>query len=130
MQFMNKETMVTFSVDSYEKRIVKGMVLQSNQMIYRNNADGTGNPGYVYFSRNTVRQMKEKYGYNRSITFQHNEDITGTCILLDSYLEENDIKNTTKWFLSYKVIDNKLWEVIKAKKVVGFSLEALLKIEN
>ena len=129
-QYMNKETFVTFSVDSFEKRIVKGLVLQSNQMIYRNNADAQGNPGYVYFSRNTVRQMKEKYGYNRRITFQHNEDITGSCILLDSFLEEDDSSNVTKWYLSYKVIDDKLWDVIKAKKVIGFSLEALLKIEN
>ena len=130
MQFMNKETMVQFSVSDFEKRIVKGMVLQSNQMIYRNDANGEGTPGYVYFSRNTIRQMKEKYGYNRAITFQHNEDITGNAIMLDSWLEEDDVKKSTKWFVSYKIVSDKLWEVVKAKKVIGFSIEALLKIQG
>lgn len=122
----SKETIVQFKVENFEKRIVKGLVLQSNQMIYRNNVDGEGTPGYVYFSRNTVRQMKDKYGFNRKITFQHQEDRTGDAIMLDSYLEEDE--NTTKWYVSYKIVGDTLWEYVKTKKVIGFSIEALLKI--
>lgn len=125
---LSKETMIQFKVENFEKRIVKGLVLKSNQMIYRNDVDGEGNSGYVYFSRQTVRQMKDKYGYNRKITFQHQEDRTGDAIMLDSYLEEDDKTNETKWFVSYKIIGDSLWEVIKTKKVIGFSLEAILHI--
>ena len=103
------------------KREVKGLVLKSNQMIYRNNIDGNGNPGYVYFSRDTVRKLKEKYGWNRNITFQHLDQITGSAILMDTYLEEDE--KETRWFVKYKILNEKLWNKIKDNSVKGFSIE-------
>ena len=35
-------------------------------------------------------QLKEKYGWNRNMTYQHRDNILGKAILLDSYLEEDD----------------------------------------
>ena len=112
---------------SEPKREVQGLVLKSNQMIYRNDVDGSGNPGYVYFSRDTVRKLKEKYGYNRSISYMHHQDLTGQAILLDSWLEETATE--TQWFLKYKIIGDKLWEQIKNQVVKGFSVEALFSIQ-
>lgn len=115
---------------SEPKREVQGLVLKSNQMIYRHDVDGAGNPGYVYFSRETVRQLKEKYGYNRSISFMHRDDITGQAILMDSWLEEDDKLKQTQWFVKYKIIGDKLWEQIKSNNVKGFSIEALFSINK
>lgn len=111
-----------------EKRIVRGCVLVSGKMIYRNNVDGQNNPGYVFFSRNTVRLAKEKYGWNRSISVQHKDEVTGSAILMNSWLEEDETLNQTKWYCEYKIIGEKLWEYIKAKKVLGFSVEALFSM--
>jgi hypothetical protein len=116
---------VTLQLSDELKREVSGPVLISNKMIYRHNVDGFNNPGYVFFSRETVRKAKEKYGFNRSISVQHKENITGSAILLDSWLVEDEKTNTTKWFCKYKIIGEQLWNYIQNKKVLGFSIEAL-----
>lgn len=126
--FMQDEHFVEMKMASEEKHEIEGLVLRSNQMIYRNDVDGSGNPGYVYFSRETVRKLKEKYGWNRNMTFQHRENILGKAILMDSYLEEDEKLKETRWFLKYKIIDNKLWELVKNKVVKGFSLEGIFKM--
>lgn len=128
--FQQAEHFVKFDFVSEEKREVVGLVLKSNQTIIRRDVDGFGNPGYVYFSRDTVRKLQKKYGYNRSVTFQHQEDITGTSIMLDSWIEENDAMNETKWFVKYKIVSDKLWKMIKDKKVKGFSIESLFIRDN
>jgi hypothetical protein len=123
--FQNADHFVKFSFISEEKREVVGLVLKSNQMIIRKDVDGLGNAGYVYFSRDTVRKLQKKYGYNRSVTFQHQEEITGTVIMLDSWIVELDAMNETQWFVKYKVVNDKLWKMIKDKKVKGYSIESL-----
>ena len=110
---------------SEDKREVQGLVLKSNQMIFRTDVDGTGNPGYVYFSRATVRQLRDKYGYNRSISYMHRDDCTGQAILMESWIVENDAMNETQWFVKYKIIGDKLWQMIKSKTVKGFSIESI-----
>ena len=119
----NFSSEVNFEIENAEKQEISGMALVSNKMIYRTNINGTGQDGYVYFSRDTVRKLKDKYGYNRTVTLNHEDNITGTLILLDSWLVEDE---QTKWFLKYKVISKKLWDLIKEKKVVGFSIEVLV----
>lgn len=119
---------VEFNVSNKEKREIEGLVLQSGQFIYRNDLDG--DPGYVFFTRKTVRQLQEKYGYNRNLTIQHQSDITGTAILLDSKLEEDEENNQTRWYLKYKIIDDSLWEAIKFGVIKGFSLEGLFSYKE
>jgi len=114
---------INFAIESIEKQEVVGCVLKSGQLIYRNNADSQGNSGYVWFSRQTIRDIKEKYGYNRNITYMHEKNVTGNAVLLDSWLEEDD--TTTKWMLRYKIVGPTLWEHIKARKVMGFSIESI-----
>lgn len=123
---------VQFAVD-VEKKEIAGAALIPGKMIYRNSIPGWGEPGYVYVSKSTIKALKEKYGFNRSLTIQHQDDVTGKAILLDSWIypekPENygiDVPDGT-WFLKFKIIDNKLWEVIKERKVVGFSIEAMLQ---
>lgn len=128
---------IFLKVSNAEKHEISGVALRSGQFIYRNNIDNQGE-GYCYFSRDTIRKIKQKYGYNRTITLEHSlnpelnevwENATGTCILLDSWLVEDEEKNMTEWFLKYKVVDDKLWELIKNETLVGFSVEAIFKIK-
>lgn len=120
---LEKNFNVEFSISNEEKREVVGVVLKSNQMIYRHDM-GKG-PGYVWFSRETIRQMMKKFGYNRNITFQHVQNRVGSVILMKSWLEEDD--NETRWLVKYKVIDNNLWDQIKKGIVRGFSIEATFR---
>jgi len=126
MNFKNQNNLrddlkIEFKVSNKEKREIEGLVLQSGQFIYRK--DINGKEGYVYCSRETIRKLKEKYGFNRTITIQHEEDMTGSAILLDSWLNEDD--EQTKWFLRFKIINDKLWELIKVGDLRGFSIEAI-----
>lgn len=116
-----------FSNIDVEKKEVVGLALKSGQLIYRN--DINGEPGYIYFSRDTIRRIHKKYGYNRSISLNHNEDATGQVILLASYIEENSDKNETRWSVRYKVLNDKLWELIKSNEVRGFSVEIEVKLK-
>ena len=84
----------------------------------------------MFFSRETIRKIKEKYGFNRTITIEHAGDITGNAILLDSWLVEDEEKGQTEWYLKYKILNDKLWEVIKDEMVTGFSVEALFTFKK
>lgn len=111
-----------FDISSQEKHEVEGVVMTSGKFIYRNDV-GDGSDGYVYFSRDVVRKLKESYGFNRTITIEHMSNITGTAILLDSWLVEDDDNNITQWFTKYKIINDELWKAIKAGAIKGFSIE-------
>ena len=125
---MEEESYFTFNIENEEKRQVQGLALKSNQFIFRKNADGKGNPGHVYFSRDTIRQLHKKFGFNRSISFKHREDITGNAILLDSWLVEDEKNIETSWYLKYQIIGEPLWAQVKSGNVRGFSIEAIMKM--
>lgn len=117
---INNSFDVEFSIEEQEeKREVFGCVLQSNKMIYRKDI-GNG-PGYVWFSRDTIRKIYQKYGYSKNVTFQHIQNKPNSVIMMKSWLQESD--DDTSWFVKYKIIDNNLWEQIKKGIVRGFSLE-------
>ena len=122
---VDENSYFSFSIENEEKRQVQGLALKSNQFIFRKNADGKGNPGHVYFSRDTIRKLNKKFGFNRSISFKHREDITGNAILLDSWLVEDEKNIETSWYLKYQIIGEPLWAQVKSGNVRGFSVEAI-----
>jgi hypothetical protein len=115
---------VEFKIEDEEKHEIIGTVLVSGKMIYRHNI-GDGTPGYVWFSKDTVRNAFKKFGYNRKVTFQHVQDRTGSLIMMKAWLDET--KEDIRWKVKYKVIDNNLWKMIKEGVVKGFSLEGAFK---
>jgi len=122
------EIFFEFSEQNDEKHEVKGIALVSGKLIYRNNADGKGNSGYVYFSRQTVRILAQRFGKSNNVTLQHDKDITGACTLLSSEVIEDDVKNESVWLLHYKVADEGLWNQIKKHEVTGLSIEAVFPL--
>lgn len=125
-----EETFFMFEVANQEKKQVKGLVLRSHQMIYRPNADGQGNPGYNYMTTETIKRLKDRYGYNRTITFKHQENITGQAILLDSWLEDTCEEGCVGWYMKYQIVGEKLWAQITSGQVKGFSVEMIMQIKN
>lgn len=124
---------VNLSITDNEQRIVKGAAMIPNILIYRR--DEQNKPYYIYFKKETIKKLKEKYGFNRTITIQHMDDITGNAILLNSWIYPNekndncglnDMKDGT-WCVEYKILSDKLWDVIKKKNVKGFSVEIVVK---
>jgi len=135
-QSSDKQTDIQFKVNK-ERREIAGPALIPNMMIYRKEIGDTRQDGYVWLSAKTIKAIKEQYGYNRTLTIEHEADITGRAILLDSWIypEENDEHYDIEvpegtWFLRYKIIDNQLWEVIKDRDILGFSIEGMFNLKD
>ena len=125
-----------FSIQNEEKRIITGAVMIPNMLIFRNAIPPVyPQDFYVYFSKDTIKKLKDRYGFTKKITYQHQENANDNdLILLDSWIypyEKDDncgIKNLKEgsWCMKYKVISSKLWNVIKMGKLKCFSVEAQL----
>jgi len=131
-----EQTQIQFKVNK-EKREIAGPALIPNLMIYRGDVGNTGQDGYVWLSKKTIKQIKEQYGFNRTLTIQHETNITGRAILLDSWIYPDEKEETFgvevpegSWFLRYKIIDEKLWEVIKDRDILGFSIEGMFNLKE
>jgi len=122
-----------------EKQIVTSVVMLANTPIYRNDdgyefmlvftAEAIEKMAYDYFSKN---------GFNK-ISINHDGSvIEGSAILLESYFVDDNKRAPEKfgvlpkgtWVVSYKVVDKKIWDMIKNKKLRGFSIEVLADLKK
>jgi len=122
-----------------EKQIVTSVVMLANTPIYRND------DGYEYmlvFTAEAIEKMAYDYfsknGFNK-ISINHDGSvIEGSAILLESYFVDDNKKAPEKfgvlpkgtWIVSYKVVDEKIWDMIKNKKLRGFSIEVLADLKK
>lgn len=126
-----------FQIQNNEKRLISGPVMIPNKLMFRKGRNGEEDY-YVYFDKQTIKKFKEKFGWNRSITFQHKDEITGTSILMDSWLFGDEKDNDCgigglkqgSWCMTYKVVSEKLWNYIKSGEVKGFSVEILVSVDS
>ena len=135
--FFNKRQVLDFYDD--EKQIVTSVVMLANTPIYRND------DGYEYklvFTPEAIKKMAFDYfsknNFNK-ISIEHNgETLEGSAILLESYFVDDNKKAPEKfgvlpkgtWIVSYKVVDEKIWDMIKNKKLRGFSIEVLADLKK
>ena len=136
--FFNRKKQVLNFYDD-EQQIVTSVVMLANTPIYRND------DGYEYklvFTPEAIKKMAFDYfsknGFNK-ISIEHDgKEIEGAAILLESYFVDN-IKSVPQkfgkipegsWIMSYKVIDKKIWNMIKDKKLRGFSIEVLADLKK
>ncbi len=122
-----------------EKQMVTSVVMLANTPIYRND------DGYEYmlvFTAEAIEKMAYDYfsknGFNK-ISINHDGSvIEGSAILLESYFVDDNKKAPEKfgvlpkgtWIVSYKVVDKKIWNMIKDKKLRGFSIEVLADLKK
>lgn len=122
-----------------EKQIVTSVVMLANTPIYRND------DGYEYmlvFTAEAIEKMAYDYfsknGFNK-ISINHDGSvIEGSAILLESYFIDDYKRAPEKfgtlpkgtWIVSYKVVDKKIWDMIKSKKLRGFSIEVLADLKK
>ena len=122
-----------------EKQIVTSVVMLANTPIYRND---DGYEFMLVFTSEAIEKMAYDYfsknGFNK-ISINHDGSvIEGSAILLESYFVDDNKKAPEKfgvlpkgtWVVSYKVIDKKIWDMIKNKKLRGFSIEVLADLKK
>ena len=136
--FFNRKKQVLNFYDD-EQQIVTSVVMLANTPIYRND------DGYEYklvFTPEAIKKMAFDYfsknNFNK-ISIEHNgETLEGSAILLESYFVDDNKKAPKKfgvlpkgtWIVSYKVVDKKIWDMIKNKKLRGFSIEVLADLKK
>jgi hypothetical protein len=131
---------MTFAVASEDKMIIVGAAMIPNKMIHR--YDMFGNKYYVYFSKDSIRKMANRFLKQKrtdETSIEHNGIKLGSdkVYVIESWISEDPIKDKSAnygfelpagtWFVQMKVEDPKVWELVKQNNLSGFSVEGLFK---
>jgi len=117
-----------------DKRLVIGLALVPNKLIYRRNRGFEYN---ITFSEQTVRKASEKYLKSLKLhntTVAHETEIDGV-FLTESWIVEDPKNDKTNvygldapkgaWAVSMRVENDDLWNKIKGGDYMGFSIEGM-----
>ena len=120
-------------VSDDEKRIVIGPAMIPNLKIFRK--DKNGNPYYVYFTSDTIKMIAEKYMKNKYIDNNdknHDGKAVEDVYVIESWIKEDMEDKSNKygyeelpigtWFVSMKVKNDEVWNMVKEGKLKGFSV--------
>lgn len=136
---LSKEKIHFKEVDN-EKRILIGLVLEPNKPIYRNN---NGHEYYIHFDEDTIRQLSYNFfktNSHKNSTIEHENPIQGITFVESWIVEDpkNDKGNAFglsypkgSWLATMKVDSDEIWQnYVKEGKVLGFSIDAIIKLEE
>jgi hypothetical protein len=123
----------TFNYDG-EKMEITGAAVIPNKLIIRQGE--FGEPYYVYFSADTIRQLQQKFMEKKlvdSTNIEHLESVKADSVVIESWIIENTERDKSyalgleypvgTWMITMKVKNKSVWENIKKGKLNGFSVE-------
>ena len=123
-----------FAVQSEDRRIVTGPLLIANLPIYRKAEDGS--EFYVVFDAPTIEQLVMKYhkdGFQHSVNLMHNGQQVEGVFMFESFIIDSKrgisapsgFSNVPdgSYFVSYKIENDEVWNLIKTDTFKGFSAE-------
>ena len=123
-----------FEVVEGDQQIVVAPVMVPNNLIRR--IGENGEEYYVYFSKETVKEISEKYfadNYTNNTNINHNGDNTKVNTVLESWIvEDSDLDKSNlygfnvpegSWMMSMKINDDATWNMIKDGQLRGYSVE-------
>jgi len=122
-----------FQVVSEDQQIVVGPSMVPQKLIARR--DEEGNLFYVYFSKETIRKIAEKWlakGYLHNTDVNHDMKVTQENTLLESWIvDDPKTDKSTKlgydlpegtWMTSYRINNKDTWDKIKNGQLNGYSI--------
>ena len=140
--FLSKDKAIVkeaFSTD--EKHMVYGAVLRPDFPIYRNDGE---NEYYLEFTSESIERMARDYMMNYrqgNVTIQH-EEYANEVFMVESWIKQDMDKDKSvsvgldkslpigTWFCGFYVNNNDVWERIRRKELKGFSVEAMIDLED
>jgi hypothetical protein len=138
-----KKEEVKFATIDTDKRLIVAPVLIPDKKIIRIE-EMTGQEYLVYFTKDTIQQLAQKYlknGYQDKATFEHDKNIDGDVTVVESWVSESSTKDKSAlyfnrafpagtWFVTFKVNSEELWrDYIKTGKVKAVSIEGMFAHE-
>ena len=126
---------INFKINNEDKRLVSGVVLIPNQLIYRNPIGSMKEPFYMSFNVDVIQRLAFNFLMQdraNNTTLNH-DTISNGLKMVESYLtkQENELGLDLpigSWIMTYFVEDDELWQELKDGKFNGFSLEAFLPL--
>ena len=135
-----KKNFQTFSenrqlfIQDEDRRIISGALMLADTPIYRN--DPKRGEYYCTFSKDTIEKIAVNFfdkGFQKNVNFMHNGEIIEGFVMFESFISDKsrgilpmkgfeDCKDGS-WFGSFKVENEKAWQVIKEGNFKGFSIE-------
>jgi hypothetical protein len=136
-----QEKIVKFAKVDEEQRILMGLVLQPDQLIYR--VDEDGNEFEMFFSSETIKDFSQNFfqsGFQLNSKLEHDEPIEGVTFV-ESWLVENPKVDKSaafgleypkgSWLVSMKVDNDDIWNnYIKTGELKGFSIDGMVELEE
>lgn len=140
--FLSKDKAIVkeaFSND--DKHMVYGAVLRPDFPIYRNDGE---NEYYLEFTSESIERMARDYMMNYrqgNVTIQH-EEYANEVFMVESWIKQDMDKDKSvsvgldkslpigTWFCGFYVNNNDVWERIKSGELKGFSVEAMIDLED
>jgi hypothetical protein len=126
---------VEFKTIDSDKRIIVGLALVPDKLIYRRRGDYEYN---IVFSKDTVRKASELYLKRLKInnaTLEHDDQMTSGVSVIESWIVEDPNKDKTAlyglnavqgaWAVTMKIDNDEVWEDVKAGKYLGLSIEGM-----
>ena len=134
MAFDKQRRPQMYSVQDEEKRLVRGVVMRADFPIYRYSA-GIGEY-YVIYKAQTIRDMAEKYlaeSRQNDVNLMHEEgsDVEGVQLVQwfikgdGVSVEDFDDIADGSLFAEFHIVNDEIWEAVKAGTYKGFSLEGV-----
>lgn len=139
--FKEAKEMQKFAIDDKSEHIVKGVIMLADTPIYRRTE--TGFEYYILYSKETLKLMAEKMimdGVGSKVNIQHQDgtDVDGVN-LMELYVIDRENGISPSYFSevpdgsligSYKVNNDKVWEMIETGDVLSFSLEGIFNVKE
>ena len=138
--FANEEDRFKFSVQNEEQRHIFGVIIRADHPVLRLSAEGF--PYYITFSKETIKTIVQKYfreGRQNNFNLMHTPGTDVDSVeMLQAFIKDKERGIDPKGFEDiedgslfgeFKVLDDTIWEDIKAGKFKGFSMEIFYDIE-
>ena len=139
--FSKDKDIVKEAFSSDEKHMVYGAVLRPDFPIYRYDGE---NEYYLEFTSESIERMARDYMMNYrqgNVTIQH-EEYANEVFMVESWIKQDMDKDKSvsvgldkslpigTWFCGFYVNNNDVWERIRRKELKGFSVEAMIDLED
>jgi molybdopterin converting factor small subunit len=137
---LSKHEKIQFKALDEEKRILVGLVLEPNKPIYRNQ---NGHEFNIVFDEQTVKDLSYNFfkaNHHQNSSIEHETPIDGVTFVESWIVEDTEKDKSTalglsypkgSWIATMKVDSDEVWSnYVKEGKVLGFSIDAIIKLEE
>lgn len=130
---------LSYSIQNEEKRLILGPIMLVDTPIYRRSQEL--GEYYITYSKDTVQKMAKRYlteGFQNNISIEHNGKLINGLEMTQWFIKDSNCGISPSFFEDipdgslfgeFYVSNDEVWDMIKNKEVIGFSLEGIFKVE-